>query len=105
VTDTVGFLQWGLFNLVIIGGLIMAIYGLVHALRVRPEAFTIAGKQTRNTWLLILGIAAVGIFAFPMLLVKLAGIVAAAVYIVDVRPAVSQVGPGRGSQEGPYGPW
>ena len=35
------------------------------------------------------------------------GVVAAAVYLVDVRPAVKQVGGGgsRGTHMGPYGPW
>jgi hypothetical protein len=93
------------FNLLIIGGLILAAFALIDAIRVPEQAFTTAGKQTKNRWLIILGISIAVIFALPMLFLKIAGIVAAAVYVVDVRPAVKQYRGRPGTSDGPYGPW
>lgn len=70
----------------------------------RPErAFTMMGKQTKQIWMAITGVGAafalIGFFAFIAL-------VAAIVYLVDVRPAVRQVqGDGPERHSGPYGPW
>ena len=97
------------FWVLAIGSLGLKGFALVDALRVRTEAFTLAGKQTKNIWLLILGIAlAVNVVVLnPINFINIIGVVAAAVYVVDVRPAVKQVGGGRKpeSHEGPYGPW
>jgi hypothetical protein len=86
------------------------IVALVDALRHRPDAFVAASKQTKTLWLIILGVAAaigfVSIFG-PLNIFNLIAFVAAAVYLVDVRPALRQItGRGGGStQSGPYGPW
>jgi hypothetical protein len=85
------------------------IVALVDALRHRPDAFIAASKQTKQRWLIILGVAAaigfVSLFS-PLNIFNLIAFVAAAVYLVDVRPALRQVsGKGRGTQSGPYGPW
>jgi hypothetical protein len=64
----------------------------------RPkDAFPIAEKQTKVFWLIILAIAFVwNLFvASPLNLINLAGIVAALVYVLDVRPAVRGIGGGR----------
>ncbi|MFD2356051.1 DUF2516 family protein [Nonomuraea ferruginea] len=37
-------------------------------------------------------------------LFSIAAVIAAAIYIVDVKPAVKGMG-GRGGNSGPYGPW
>lgn len=84
-------------------------YALFDAIRVKQEAFSLAGKLTKTIWLVILGVAlAVNIVMLnPLNFLNLIGVVAAAVYLVDVRPAVKQVGGGgsRGTHMGPYGPW
>lgn len=84
-------------------------YALVDALRVRADAFPAAGKLTKPLWLTFLGVAVVvdvAFFPMGMMLLMIAGVVAAAVYLVDVRPAVRAMGGGRrGSGDGPYGPW
>jgi hypothetical protein len=52
--------------------------------------------------------AAIGFVSLlnPLNIFNLIAFVAAAVYLVDVRPALRQVsGRGGGSQSGPYGPW
>lgn len=76
----------------------------------RPDAFVAAGKRTKGLWLAVTGIAmAIGfVFLFnPFNLFGLLAIVAAAVYLADVRPAVRSMRgrPNRGGQMGPYGPW
>lgn len=92
-------LSFGAFGLVL--------YGLIDAIRTPDHAFTAAGKQTKQIWLIILGIAAA--LAFVTLgglgIFTIAAAIAGGVYVVDVRPAVKQTGGGRGSNEGPYGPW
>jgi hypothetical protein len=76
---------------------------------IRPQAaFTAAGKLTKTKWLLITGVAAVLGFAGAMAgsvtgMLSVIAFVAAAVYLVDVRPAVRQIK--RGASSGPYGPW
>jgi hypothetical protein len=89
------------------------IVALIDALRNRPDAFVAAGKQTKQRWTIILGIAAaVGFISFngvimsPLNLLNIIAFVAAAVYLVDVKPALRQVtGRGGGQQSGPYGGW
>lgn len=84
------------------------IFALVDALRTRSQAFPAAGKLTKNMWLLILGVAVAANVAILNILTifGIAGVIAAAVYILDVRPAIREVGGGgRSRDDGPYGPW
>ncbi|MEQ4714827.1 DUF2516 family protein [Nonomuraea sp. B19D2] len=99
----------------------MSVYALVHALRVPPSAFVSAGKLQKNLWLLILVLAtlfsAAGAWSYFNAFLFYGGaefigiglgffsilaVIAATIYIVDVKPAVK--GMGRGNN-GPYGPW
>ncbi len=89
-------------------------YAFVHALRQRPDAFTAAGRLTKNAWLGITGASALFLLFIPlfellanptflglvlsfqgprssMTLFWLAGTVATLVYLVDVKPAVAGV--------------
>ena len=82
-------------------------YALVDCLRRRPDAFTAAGKRTKSFWLLVTGLAVLlGVVALGGVgLLAIIAIVAAGVYLADVKPALDQVmGRGQGNQ-GPYGPW
>jgi Ca2+/Na+ antiporter len=85
------------------------IVAIADAVRHRPDAFVAASKQTKGRWLIILGVAAgIGFVSLlnPLNIFNLIAFVAAAVYLVDVKPALRQVsGRGGGSQSGPYGPW
>jgi hypothetical protein len=81
-------------------------FGLVDALRSRPDAFTAAGKRTKNFWLAVLGVAValsiVTVYS-PFTIMWIAAVVGAGVYLADVRPALRRV-TGRGSSNnGPYG--
>jgi hypothetical protein len=105
--DAFGSLQ-GLLTLIIgVLALGVQIFALVDAIRQRTDAFTAAGKLTKPLWLTILGVAtAIGVIFVqaPFSIFPLIAFVAAAVYLVDVRPAVRQI-TGRGGNNGPYGPW
>jgi hypothetical protein len=86
------------------------VVAIVDAARHRADAFVAASKQTKQRWLIILGVAAaIGFVSLlnPLNIFNLIAFVAAAVYLVDVRPALRQItGRGGGStQSGPYGPW
>lgn len=88
----------------------MEIFAVIDIARRPAPAFTYADKRTKNFWLILCGVAALVGFASlfnPTSLVGLLGVVAAGVYLADVRPAVSQYRPrGRGaSGRGPYGSW
>ncbi|MCX5212138.1 DUF2516 family protein [Kitasatospora sp. NBC_00240] len=86
---------------------------LLDAASRRDDAYRAADKKSKPFWLILLGIA----FGFDLLFganflysfLTLGGLVAAIVYMVDVRPAIKQLTDGRGGNNkrntGPYGPW
>jgi hypothetical protein len=85
----------------------LEVFALVDAARHRPDAYVAAGKRTKQFWTILTGLAALVGFVFlfsPLNLLGILAVVAAAVYLADVRPALQQVS-GRGSSSGPYGPW
>jgi hypothetical protein len=97
------------FWVLLLAAFVVETWAFIHALLQPSTAFTAASKQTKPIWLIILGVAfvigvggAVGYLAllsfFPII-----AFVAAAIYLVDVRPKVKQVRPGQ--RQGPYGPW
>jgi len=91
-----------------VAALALSVFGLVDALRHRPDAFTAAGKASKNIWLLVLGVAVALSFASlgsGFSLAWILAMVGSGVYAADVRPALRKV-TGRGSSNnGPYGPW
>ena len=84
-----------------LGLLVLAGFAFVDCLRQPAAAFPAAGKLTKPAWLGITGVATalclVGVGVLGLLGAVVA--VAAIVYLVDVRPAVSGMRPG----SGPYG--
>lgn len=90
-------------------------WALVDAIARPSGAYISAGKKTKNFWLLILAPAFVfgaagfllnpGLYMSALSLLFIAAFVAAAVYLADVRPKVKEYRQGRGSSNGPYGPW
>ncbi|MGY0492706.1 DUF2516 family protein [Streptomyces sp. WG-D5] len=90
-------------------------FALVDAAIRREDAYRAADKKTKPFWLIILGLAFVVNLLFPILsFLPIIGLIATIVYMVDVRPAVRQLGGGGGgwgrkgggsSSDGPYGPY
>lgn len=112
---TVGIIQEWIVLVLAVLALGMEVYALVDVLRHRPDAFTAAGKLTKAKWTAILAVAAaLGFIALPppigqpalssLGFLAIIAVVASAVYLVDVRPAVRQIR-GGGGRSGPYGPW
>ncbi len=90
--------------IITVATLVVEIWAIIDA-AIRPAAaFVAAGKLTKPAWLAILGIGLV--FSLLYSFLGLVGLIASIVYLVDVRPRVRGIGPGRGGQHmGPYGPW
>jgi hypothetical protein len=101
----------GLFFWVLaLAAFVVEAWAFVDALRQPKAAYVAASKQTKPLWLVILGVAlviglggAVGDLALPTNFLPIVAFVAAAIYLVDVRPKVKLVRPGQ--RQGPYGPW
>jgi len=78
--------------------LALAIWALVDAVLRPAAAFPAAGKLTKPAWVAILavsvGLCLLGVGIFGIL--GLAVAVAVVLYLVDVRPAVRELGGGRG---------
>lgn len=101
----------GLMLIITLALLVLELVALIDA-AIRPAAaYVAAGKQTKQFWLVLLGVSTavsvlVGIPGYFAL--GLVGVVAGSVYLVDVRPAVRSYRGGRGGNDrhmGPYGPW
>ncbi|MEU7030489.1 DUF2516 family protein [Streptomyces sp. SBR177] len=86
-----------------------AVAAFAFAAAAREDAYRAADKQTKKFWLILLGINLLLNLLLPMLFLQIAGLIAAIVFMVDVRPALRQVSGGgrRGgsSSDGPYGPY
>jgi hypothetical protein len=91
--DVLTNLDFYVLRVIWLAGIPLGVYAFVHALLQRPDAFTAADKLTKPAWLGITGAAALVLVLFqgPMTILWLAGLVAALVYIVDVRPQVKDV--------------
>lgn len=106
--DPLGLLFW----ILLIAAFVVEIWAFVDALRHKDSAYRAAGKLTKPIWLLILGVALVlglgGASGYVEIFnpLAIAAFIAAAIYLVDVRPKVREFkGRSGGSSSGPYGPW
>ncbi|WP_324649413.1 DUF2516 family protein [Georgenia sp. H159] len=98
----IGSLQFYLFLLLALAAFVVEVWALVHALRQPAAAFTYAGKRTKNFWTLVLAVnVALGFVALPPFgplsggFLSIILVIPAAVYLTDVKPAVSGFGRGR----------
>jgi hypothetical protein len=89
--------------------LLFTVFAFGDAAFRREDAYRAADKQTKPFWLIILGLAVVvNLIPVGLFFLVIIGLIAAIVYVVDVRPALKQVSGGgrRGSSsDGPYGPY
>ena len=86
-------IQSGFMSLLTLALFAMQAWAFIDALTRRPEAYVAADKQTKPTWLIILGVALAAHMLIwnPISFLNLIGTVAAIVYIVDARPALRAV--------------
>jgi hypothetical protein len=98
------FWLWNLFGLVAFG---LELWALLDCVRHRADSFQRAFKRTKGFWLgITAGSAAVGglsLAGWMPLFLGFIALIAACVYLADVKPALAEVKGGRG--QGPYGPW
>ncbi|ACQ81653.1 putative integral membrane protein [Beutenbergia cavernae DSM 12333] len=100
----VGSIQVYLFLAIALVGLGLEVWALVDAARHKSGTYTAAGKLTKGKWVAILVAAVViGFLGIPApigvglpIILTLAAIVPAGVYLADVRPALRQYGGGGG---------
>lgn len=95
-----------------VGALLLCAYALVDALRRPARLFPAADKRTKGLWVGILGLATALVFVNftgnSLGFLSILSVVAAGVYLADVKPALdASSGRGRGDRRnmGPYGPW
>ena len=99
-------LQQLLLLLLGLGVLALTGFALIDAVRYRPDAFTAASKLTKPIWCGILGVAviiAIIKVTYPLDIFGIICVVAAGVYLADVRPALRNITGGGNNNWGPYG--
>lgn len=77
----------GAFIVIFFGMLLIKVFALIDAISRPEQAFVYHEKQTKKFWLVVLALALLSTF---LSFLSLVGLVAALVYILDVRPAVAQ---------------
>ena len=100
------------FYALLVAAFVIEAWAFIDALRHPAAAYPAASKQTKPIWLIILGVALligiggvtqqIGLFN-SLLALPIVAFVAAAIYLVDVRPKVRTIR--SGTRQGPYGPW
>lgn len=75
-----------------LGSLVLAVWAVIDAATRRTDAFPAIDRQTKKFWLIVLGLASVVLLWFGVMsFLGLPAVVAAIVYIVDVRPKLAAV--------------
>jgi hypothetical protein len=106
--DILGPVQSFVLLLLGIGALALTGFAAVDALRYRAQLYPAVGRQTKVFWVAILVVAfllAIVFFFSAISFLNVIGVVAAGVYLADVRPKLKAVSGGGGTGYGPYGPY
>ena len=85
-------LELGFYALLAFALLAVKIYAFVSSLTFSAEAYEAAGKLTKPTWTILLGLSVALQVLFlnsPIGILNLIFTIAAIVYLVDVRPAIA----------------
>lgn len=109
------YVEQAIFFVLALVALGLEIWAFADCARRKAPAFEAMGKRTKGFWLALTGGAAlIGVISFfgsggglfgTLGLFGLAAVVAASVYLADVRPAVRDAGRGGSRNTGPYGGW
>ncbi len=72
-------------------------FAFLHALRARPDAFPAVGRQSKTVWLVLTGSATLLslVTLNPIGLIGIASIVIAGVYLLDIKPKITEITSGR----------
>jgi hypothetical protein len=108
--NLVGSVQSFVLLLLGIGSAGLTGYAFADVLRRKGTLFPHVGRLSKGAWLGILGAAfAIAIVSLgspnTLGLLNVVGVVAAGIYLADLKPKLKQVGGGSGSSYGPYGPY
>ncbi|MGP4015151.1 DUF2516 family protein [Saccharopolyspora sp. 5N708] len=85
--------QW-ILTVIWLAGIPVGVFAFVHAALQRADAFTAVDKLNKLAWVGITGAAALLLivsYQGPYGIIWIAGLVAALVYIVDVRPRLKEI--------------
>lgn len=88
-----------------VGSIVLTAFAAIDAVRQQTSLFPAVGRQTKVFWVAILAVAfLVSIVSLgnALSLFNVIGVIAAAIYLADVRPKIKQISGGSGSS-GPYG--
>ncbi len=112
MNDLVGSVQAVVLLVLGLGALGLTGFAAIDATRHRSDLFPAVGRLSKGAWLGILAAAfLISIVSFSsqatLGLLNVIGVIAAGVYLADVRPKIRAMkGGGRGSGSyGPYGPY
>jgi hypothetical protein len=76
--------------LVMFVALAVTIFAFVNSLLYSAESYVAAGKMTKQAWNIILGLAVlIQLVPVGLWIIRIALIIAALVYLADVRPALA----------------
>ncbi len=106
--NIVGSVQTFVLLVLGVGSLLLTGFAFVDVLRRPSGLFPNAGRLPKGAWVGILLAAfliAILFFGSPSTvgILNVAGVIAAGVYLADMRPKLKQLGGGRGGSSGPYG--
>ncbi len=85
-------LQGLIMAVLTVGFLIAKVWAIADCATRASDAFPAAGKRTKGFWLALTGVAAFTVLlGSPIGIFGLGGLIVALIYLLDVRPAVSEV--------------
>lgn len=105
LVDLVGVVQSKVLLLLGLASLGLTGFAVFDALRRPTNLFPAVERQTKVFWVAILGVAFLVSFlslSNALFFLNVIGVIAAGVYLADVRPKIKQISGGHGSG-GPYG--
>lgn len=88
-------LDFWIYQIIYFAAIPVGVFAFVHAVIQRSDAYTAADKLSKPAWLGITGAGAAALILFQFglrgTLLWLAGLIAVLVYLVDVKPSVTEV--------------
>ena len=108
--DVVGSLQGWVVLVLGVAAFGLTAFAAIDAARRRADLFTAVGRLTKPAWMAILVVAClisfVSLGGYGALgLLNVIAVIAAGVYLADVRPKIRQISGGGRGGSGPYGPY